>query len=263
MPLEEKYLNLLQNWFPEVCENETVQKFSLLYDRVVATNEKINITSLLSPIDVTLKHFVDSLTLFLSKEFCEGISAGQKICDVGCGGGFPGLPIATVCPEADLTMIDSTEKKIVALKENAEILNLKKVTPLWGRGEELAGKGGAHRERYDVCVSRAVARLPVLCELCLPFVRPGGFLIAMKGAKALEEVEDSRKCIPALGGSLKEVKKIDLNLSSENLADFTDDERKIISEFLESARYLVIIEKKKPTNPIYPRKWSQIVKKPL
>jgi len=263
MPLEEKYLRLIAQAIPAAAKPEILARFATLYDCVVETNQKINITSLVSPMEVTLKHIVDSLNLFDTPIFTENLS-NQKICDVGCGGGFPGLPIAIVSPETEITMIDSTEKKIASLKENASRLGLNGVHPLWGRGEELAsGRGGSHREKYDLCVSRAVARLPVLCELCLPFVRPGGYFIALKGARCMEEVEESRKAIPALGGALKEIVSIRLpERFGENLP-FSPEEREVLSLFQSAERYLVVIEKKKSTNPIYPRKWAQMTKKSL
>ncbi|MBR5295947.1 MAG: 16S rRNA (guanine(527)-N(7))-methyltransferase RsmG [Clostridia bacterium] len=263
MPLEKKYLDLIQGAFSYSFENEVLERFSSLFDCVVATNEKINITSLLSPIDVSLKHIVDSLALFCDDEFLSHIDRAQMICDIGCGGGFPGLPVASVRKDKKIAMIDSTEKKIVALKENAKILNLENVDPIWGRGEELAGKDGKHREKYDLCLSRAVARLPVLCELCLPFVKTGGIFYALKGAQALQEVDESSKAIPMLGGKLVEVKKIDFDLSFALKMDFSEEEKEKIEQFARAERYLVKIEKKKATNVIYPRKWAQMTKKSL
>lgn len=263
MPLEEKYLDLIRTAIPIAADPAALSRLSLLYDRVVETNEKINITSLVSPIDVTLKHIIDSLTLFLEPEFKNAFQKGKKVCDIGCGGGFPGLPIASVCPEISLTMIDSTEKKISALSENASLLGLDRIRPVWGRGEELASPNGAHREMYDLCVSRAVARLPVLCELCLPFVKVGGLLIAMKGQKAKEEIEDSKNAIPMLGGKLKKITEIELDLSFAEEMNFSAEEKEKIREFSSALRFLVVIEKCKPTQKNYPRKWSQITKKTL
>ena len=263
MPLEEKYLQLLSSFLPTVVGEKERERFSLLYDRVVETNNQINITSLVSPIDVTLKHFLDSLTLFMNDDFLESIKNGKKVCDIGCGGGFPGLPVALIFPDTALTMIDSTEKKIAALKENAKILGLDRVIPVWGRGEELAGaKGGKYREKFDLCVSRAVASLPVLCELCLPFVRVGGTFYAMKGMKAYGEVEEAKKAIPMLGGSLKEIQEIRFN-DAVDLSAFDDEEKVKIKEFISASRFLVVIKKNNATSPVYPRKWSQIIKKTL
>ena len=262
MPLEEQYLRLIGKTVP-VVDDSAKERLSGLYDCVVETNQQINITSLTSPIDATLKHFIDSLTLFSYPEFVRRAENGACVCDIGCGGGFPGLPIACVLPEMDITMIDSTEKKIRALEENAVKLALSAVKPVWGRGEELAGKGGAYRERFDVCVSRAVARLPVLLELCLPFVKVGGIFIALKGQKTEEELEASRKAIPMLGGELKEVFEVPLSVEESVLAEFSEEEKEKIREFFSTSRSLVVVEKKKATNPIYPRKWAQMTKKSL
>ncbi len=263
MPLESKYLELIKDAVPASGDGEILSRLSTLYDLVVSTNEKINITSLTSPIDVALKHIIDSLSLFCDEDFRSQLSLADKICDIGCGGGFPGLPIACVDPAKSIAMIDSTEKKIVALKENAAMLSLDGVNPVWGRGEELAGKGGQHREIYDLCVSRAVARLPVLCELCLPFVKKGGVFYALKGAQALQELEESKNAIPMLGGKLLEVKEIVFDLSFAEKMDFSSEEKEKIIEFSKAKRFLVKIEKKKETNPIYPRKWAQMTKKSL
>ncbi len=263
MPLETKYLDLIQGAFKLSFHKETLDRFSLLYDCVVKTNEKINITSLTSPIDVTLKHIIDSLALLCDEEFIIQLEKAERLCDIGCGGGFPGLPIGCVNPKKFITMIDSTEKKITALRENAELLSLEKIDPVWGRGEELAGKGGKYREVFDLSLSRAVARLPVLCELCLPFLKVGGTFYALKGARTLQEVEESKKAIPMLGGALLEVKKINFDLSFAFDMDFSEEEKEKIKFFSEADRYLVKIEKKKKTNTIYPRKWAQMAKKSL
>ena len=264
MPLDKKYLELIARSVPAAADEESLERLSLLYDRIVETNEKINITSLVSPIDVTLKHIIDSLTLLELSEFQKAREEKKSFCDIGCGGGFPGLPLASVCPEISLTMIDSTEKKITALSENATALGLDKVIPLWGRGEELASaKGGLYREKFDFCMSRAVAYLPVLCELCLPFIRVGGIFCAMKGMKTPEEVQDSIRAIPMLGGKLKEVKEVKIDLDFAQEMDFSPEEKEKITDFENASRYFVVIEKKKATQPTYPRKWSQMVKKSL
>lgn len=263
MPLEQKYLDLVARAVPAASSPEILARLSLLYDCVVDTNARINITSLTSPIDVTLKHIVDSLTLLTLREFGPERNGSAKACDVGCGGGFPGLPIACALPDLSLTMIDSTEKKIRALEENASLLGLKGVKPLWGRGEELAAKGASCREAFDLCVSRAVAALPVLCELCLPFVGPGGLFVAMKGMKTEEEVQSARSAIAKLGGSLLKVKEVAIDLSFAETMDFSIEEMEKIREFSGAARYFVLIRKKDHTPAQYPRKWAQMTKKHL
>ena len=263
MPLEQKYLDLIRAAIPEVDEPEVLLKLSKLFDLVVETNKRINITSLVSPIDVTLKHILDSLTLLSVPEVKALLEKGEKTCDIGCGGGFPGLPVACAFPELSLTMIDSTAKKIAALKENADELVLSSVVPVCGRGEELASaKIGSYRERFHLCLSRAVARLPVLCELCLPFVEVGGLFAAMKGMQTEEEVRESMRAIPMLGGKLLDVREIKTEFDY-SLDLFNSDEIDKIREFQSASRYIVLIEKKKTTNDIYPRKWSQMTKKSL
>ncbi len=263
MPLEQKYLDLIANTIKMELSQEALDRFSRLYDCVVETNQKINITSLTSPIDVSLKHIIDSLTLYLHPEFLAAVKEKKTFCDIGCGGGFPGLPLACAYPNLSITMIDSTEKKILALKENAKILSLDGVTAISGRGEVLASVKGEKREQYDICVSRAVAALPVLCELCLPFVKPGGLFFAMKGQKATEEVRDARNAPSMLGAALEAVFEIPLALDGVSLDAFDPEEKEKIQDFFASSRYLIVMKKKKATQPQYPRKWAQMIKKPL
>lgn len=264
MPLEQKYLDLIGKAVPEASDPSVLVRFSDLYDLVVETNQRINITSLTSPIDVTLKHIIDSLALLSVSEVKTKLDSGVKCCDIGCGGGFPGLPVACSFPDLSLTMIDSTAKKILALKENAQRLGLNAVEPISGRGEDLASaKKGYYREKFHLCFSRAVARLPVLCELCLPFVEVGGLFVPMKGMQTEDEVKESLRAIPMLGGKLQDVREIKIDLSFADEMDFSQDEKTKIAEFASSSRYVVLIEKKKNTSSIYPRTWAQMTKKSL
>jgi len=264
MPLEQRYLDLITQAVPCAKEKNVLSRLSELFDLVVETNQKINITSLTSPIDVTLKHVIDSLSLLMVPEVLTRLKSGVQSCDIGCGGGFPGLPVACVFPDLPLTMIDSTAKKIAALTENAGLLGLSRVCPVSGRGEELASaKIGPHREKYQLCFSRAVARLPVLCELCLPFVEVGGLFVAMKGLQADDEVKESLRAIPMLGGKLLDVREIKLELDYASSTEFNTEEIAKISDFSSASRYVVLIEKKKKTLDIYPRKWAQMTKKSL
>ena len=264
MALEQKYLDLIRISIPQVDDAEAPKRLSQLFDLVVETNQRINITSLLSPIDVTLKHLIDSLTLLSVPEVKTLMDRGVNCCDIGCGGGFPGLPIACVYPELPLTMIDSTAKKIAALKENAEKLGLHSVFGISGRGEELASaKSGLYREKFQLCFSRAVARLPVLCELCLPFVEVGGLFAAMKGLQAEEEVKESARSIPMLGGKLVDVRELKIDLDYDSSSDFSDEELEKLHDFSSASRYIVLIEKRKKSLDIYPRTWAQMTKKVL
>ena len=264
MPLEQKYLDLIRCAVPEVNDLEVLNRLSYLFDLVVETNQRINITSLVSPIDVTLKHFIDSLALLSVGEAKGLLDSGVKSCDIGCGGGFPGLPVACAYPKLPLTMIDSTAKKIAALKENAEKLGLSSICPISGRGEELASsKSGLYREKFQLCFSRAVARLPVLCELCLPFIEVGGIFAAMKGMQAEDEVKESIRAIPMLGGKIVDVRDVKIELDYDSSLGFSQDELVKIHEFASASRYVVLIEKKKKSLDIYPRTWAQMTKKAL
>ena len=264
MPLEQKYLDLIRCAVPQMEDRDVFNRLSHLFDLVLETSQKINITSLVSPIDVTLKHFIDSLTLLSVSEAKNLLDRGVNCCDIGCGGGFPGLPIACAYPNLPLTMIDSTAKKIAALKSNAENLGLSSIAPVSGRGEDLASsKAGPYREKFQLCFSRAVARLPVLCELCLPFVEVGGLFAAMKGMQTEEEVKESLRAIPMLGGKLADVREIKIELDYDSSVAFSNEEVEKIHEFSSASRYVVLIEKKKKTLDIYPRSWSQMTKKVL
>ena len=157
-------------------------------------------------------------------------------------------------------------KRYRVIKENEmhiiELLDLKKITAVHGRAEE-AGRTAMYREQFDLCVSRAVARLPVLCELCLPFVQVGGLFCAMKGMQTEEEVKESLRAIPMLGGKLLDVREIKIDLDFASTLSFDDDELAKIREFSSASRYVVLIEKKKKTLDIYPRTWAQMTKKTL
>ncbi len=264
MPLEQKYLDLIRFAIPQADDAEVLKRLSQLFDLVVETNQRINITSLVSPIDATLKHLIDSLTLLAVPEVKALMDRGVNCCDIGCGGGFPGLPVSCAYPDLPLTMIDSTAKKITALNDNAEKLGLSSVCGISGRGEDLASsKSGLYREKFQLCFSRAVARLPVLCELCLPFVAVGGLFAAMKGMQAEEEVKESLRAIPMLGGKLLDVREVKIELDYDSSSDFSMEELEKIRDFSSASRFVVLIEKKKKTLDIYPRSWAQMTKKVL
>lgn len=263
MLLEDKYLHLISAMIERADNPVVLSRFSKLFDCIVETNDRINITSITDPMNFVLKHIVDSLSLLYDKRFCVAASRSDEMCDIGCGGGFPGLPVACVFPESKIVMIDSTEKKIRALNENAKRLGLENVNGISGRGEALAAAGNAHREKYPIVFSRAVAALPVLCELCLPFVSVNGTFYALKGSRAPEELNASGKAIEMLGARVREVIPIRFDALKVDRILFSQQEIEDLDEFLSAKRYLICIDKVTTTKSIYPRGWAQMAKKPL
>lgn len=210
-----------------------------LSDRLISANELVNLTSIDTPEGVALLHFADSLTLL------PYVEPGKTLLDVGSGPGFPALPLAIAMPELRVTALDATQKKVTFAADAAVDLGLRNFSALCGRAEEL-GAGPPYRERYDIVTARAVAKLNVLCELCLPFVRVGGRFIAMKSLSAAEEIEQARHALTETGGEIAENITLNLKGGEEELS-----------------RSLIIIQKVAPTPKNYPRRYSQITKNPL
>lgn len=210
------------------------RKFEKLLQMLTETNEKFNLTAITEPDQVILRHFADSLTA------ADLIGPAETVLDVGCGGGFPVLPLAVVRPDAAYTALDSTAKKLTFVDAAARALSLP-VTTLAGRAEEI-GTDPAYRERFDLVISRAVARLNVLCELCLPLTRIGGRFIAMKGAGGAAELAQARTAIRTLGGRPRPARTFTL---------------------AGAARMLIEVEKIAPTPKTYPRAFGKIKKNPL
>jgi len=220
-------------------DQKSIYDFTLYKELLKEWNEKINITTITDDLEVDIKHFIDSLTPLTTGLFRDNI----KVIDIGTGGGFPGLPIKIVKKDLDVLLMDSTMKKINFLNDVIDKLELERIEAIHGRAEEM-GHNPQYREQFDIAVSRAVAQLNTLCEYCLPFVKVGGYFIAMKGSDMEEELKEATNSIKVLGGKLKEVKLIDLPLS-----DITHS--------------LIIIEKIKETATIYPRGGGKPRKKPL
>lgn len=241
---------------PALTEDE-LASFSRLAEILVEENKKVNVTSITSPVGIALKHFADSLSLATVDEIRK---KGIRMADIGCGGGFPGLPIKIVRPDIDITMVDSTEKKIRYVRETADKLSLEGVTTISARAEELAGKGGKGREAFDIVTARALARLNVLSELCLPFCKVGGTFVSMKAASAEEELAEARNAILRLGGRVKRVEEVHFGLDTSG---FDEKDSEDIAEFLSAKRYLLVIEKVMKTPDEYPRQYAKILKKPL
>lgn len=214
-------------------------KFIKYKELLLEWNKKINITRIQDEEEVYIKHYLDSIIILDNNN----VSSKKKIIDVGTGGGFPGLPLKIVNNNYDLTLLDSLRKRTDFLKLVIDEIGLKDVDVIHGRAEDF-GQDKKYREKYDLCVSRAVASLNILCELCLPFVKPNGYFIAYKSENIAEEIEKSKNAIEKLSGKIKEVKEIKIPNS-----DIT--------------RKLIIIEKVKKMSDIYPRKAGTPAKKPL
>lgn len=228
------------------CTPDDADNFNILYQMLVEFNKHTNVTALKTEEDICTKHFVDSLYPLAFSV----IPDNSKVIDIGCGAGFPGLPLKLMKRDIDISFVDSTEKKLKFTKSVSDKFSLDaKTYPV--RAEELIAKG--HREKYDVCVSRAVASLQVLCELCLPFVKQGGMFIAYKSKKECDvtdkssELFMSQKAIQTLGGKVEKI--LD--------APIADDNGNVYSHAL------IVIKKVKHTPDMYPRRYPVILKKPL
>lgn len=219
------------------CEQKTLQQFYIMIDRMLTVNAEMNLTAITEPHEVVLKHLADSLSV------ARYLPEGARILDVGCGGGFPSLPLAIARPDLAITALDSTAKKTKYVAETANLLGLFNLKTLTGRAEELAHVP-EYREKFDIAVARAVASLPILTELCLPFVRVGGKMVAMKAR--LDESEQTNA--PKMLGATR----------------FEKQEFSLVSDFSEpEARLILVTEKQKPTPVSFPRAYAQIKKKPL
>ena len=220
----------------EISDNQ-LEKFDKYMQLLLEWNEKINLTAIIEPDEVKIKHFLDSLTVL------KYINDEDKVIDIGTGAGFPGIPLKIMKPDAKITLLDSLNKRINFLNLVIEELELKNIEAIHGRAEEFA-RNKQYREKYDVAVSRAVANLSTLTEYMLPFVKVGGRCICMKGANLKEELDKAKNAIQELGGKIEIIDNFYL---SNN-----DNERNI-----------VIIKKIKETKSKYPRKAGIPSKEPL
>lgn len=218
-------------------ENNKIKQFEKLAELLVEQNKTMNLTAITDPDGIAVKHFADSISVLNAAKFDEK----ARVLDVGTGAGFPGIPLLIMRPDLDLTMLDSTAKKLKYVANTVEELGLT-ANVLHTRAEE-AGQSKEYRETFDIVCSRAVAALNVLCEYCLPFVKVGGVFVAMKAAKAQEEIEGAKAAIKLLGGQIVDEKSFTLSDGGE--------------------RNLIIIKKISHVPPKYPRVSAQIAKKPL
>lgn len=213
-------------------------QFETYYRLLVEWNEKMNLTAITDPVGVAVKHFADSLAFF--NYFT--LPAGAKVIDIGTGAGFPGVCLKIVRPDIQLTLLDSLNKRFLFLKELLSQLNLE-AKFLQGRAEEF-GQDIDYRESYDLAVSRAVAKLNVLSEYCLPFIRLSGTFVAFKGGDSKEEIESAKHSVQTLGGKFNDVYTFALPFDG-------------------GSRSLIEIEKVQPTPDKYPRNNGRIKSKPL
>ncbi len=222
------------------CSDDQAERLFILTKRMLEVNKTMNLTAIKDEKAIILKHYVDCVSLI------SHIPQNSKIIDVGCGAGFPTLPLAIFRPDLSITALDGTAKRINYVSETARMLELDNVTAIAGRAEEYAHKEG-YRESFDIATARAVASLPVLCELCLPYVKIGGAMLAMKSQQAAEELTASDRCIKLCGGCDEKIISCDLR------SDNGENEE----------RNLILIKKSQKTQRIYPRHFSKISKKPL
>ena len=236
--LPEEFQQALQSKGIVVTEKQ-MNQFHRYYELLVEWNEKMNLTAITEEKEVYLKHFYDSITLALSVE----LKADATLCDVGSGAGFPSIPLKIVFPELHITIVDSLNKRITFLKTIVDALNLTNVSLYHDRAETF-GQNKAHRASFDYVTARAVARLNVLAELCLPLVKQGGFFYALKAAKSEEELVEAKPAIAILGGKFIEDKVDHLPILGDE-------------------RHTLVIEKRKETPKKYPRKPGMPNKQPI
>ncbi len=201
-------------------------------------NQKMNLTAISGEREIAERHFLDSLGILCA---AGNDIKGARVIDVGCGAGFPGLPVKIAEPSVELTSLDSTEKRILFLRRVVQTLGLEGAECLFARAEELS-RTENYRESFDFAVSRAVARLNVLCELCLPFVKVGGCFLAMKTVSSEDEVREAERAAKELGAEI---------------AGFHD------YAIPDALHRIVEIKKLAPTPEKYPRRFAKIQKQPL
>mgnify|MGYP000690768090 CR=1 FL=1 len=217
---------------------KAAEQLSLYGDRLLEKNQVMNLTAITDPEEVVKRHFLDSAALLPSKAL-----GGRKVIDVGTGAGFPGMVLKVLEPTIELTLLDSLGKRVNWLSELSAQLGAAPVECIHGRAEEQALLEG-YRDCYDLAVSRAVADLRILAELCLPFVKVGGRFLAMKSDNCQEEVERAGRAIAKLGGQLRPMAQYQIPGT-------------------EITRRVVVVEKIRPTPKGYPRRFSRMKKAPL
>lgn len=216
---------------------EQMDKFYKYMNLLIEWNEKINLTAIIEPNEIILKHFIDSITIL------KDIKDGSIVVDVGTGAGFPGIPLSIMNPTLKITLVDSLNKRLIFLQEVINELDLKNVELVHARAEEF-GRNKKYREKFDVATSRAVANLATLSEYLLPLVKINGKAISMKAGNASQEIEDAKKAIKTLGGNINNIEEFKLPQS-------------------DIGRTIIIIDKISGTPGKYPRKPGTPAKEPI
>ncbi len=235
-------INLLKSEAEKIgicLDDKTLADFDKFAEMLVDWNGRINLTAITEPTEIVYKHFADSLTALAAVD----VPQGASFIDVGTGGGFPGLPLIIARPDLHGVMLDSTKKKLMFVYYVIDKLGRSDSGRTLHMRAEEAGIKLQLRNRFDFSFSRAVANLRELSEYCLPLTKVGGTFVALKGAKAMEEITEAKEAINILGGEIQEVKRFVLGDMGE--------------------RYLVVIKKVSPTPPKYPRASAKIAKEPL
>lgn len=238
-----KLVNICNKINIEISDDQ-INCFEKYYELLIEKNKVMNLTAITDKEDVIVKHFIDSIALipYLKDK---GINTNNelKIIDIGTGAGFPGLPLKIMMPDVKFTLLDSLNKRVSFLNEVIDELKLKDIEALHGRAEDYASDN-KYREKYDICVSRAVANLSTLSEYCIPFVKEDGFFISYKAGESEEEINNSKNAIKILGGKINKVEEFVL-LGTD------------------ASRVFVFIRKQELTDKKYPRKAGVPAKKPL
>ena len=219
-----------------------LNQFELYFKLLVEGNQQLNLTSITDHEEVYLKHFYDSILPSLS--FAPLQTQALTLCDVGAGAGFPSLPMKIAFPQLKITIIDSLNKRINFLTGLVEQLGLTDVTLIHDRAETFGGLTSQYRESFDVVTARAVARLSVLSEFCLPLVKLDGHFMALKASQSSDELEEGQFAIDTLGGQVESVKQAELPISNE-------------------PRTMILIKKTMATPDKYPRRPGVPLKKPI
>ena len=225
-----------QNGLGAYTDEATADKMYRMVEHMLAVNTEMNLTAITDWRDILVKHLADSCTIL------PYLPEGAKVCDVGCGGGFPSVPIAIARPDLTVLGIDSTGKKVKYINQTAQLLGLKNLSAMCARAEDVAKT--ELRESFDIVTARAVAALPMLCELCIPLVRVGGNFCAMKGNPEESEIDAARSAYHKLGAPLA-----DANIHRFALEGET--------------RVILVATKQRATPGAYPRPFPQIKKKAL